>query len=426
MSETESVAAQEVAPPTEAPVITEETVVTEEAPQPLSRTMSRKERVSAIRERITKGAQPDRGPDGRFVPQEEIAAAEQVAQSETEEEEETEDAAAEQVASTVEAATEEQVAEEATPSEETKAEETPASVTIPLDPSHPLYAQGITELPNVPPHLERAMRTMANATVRKQDVEQARAAQQAAETELALTRARMEMLQSGEVPTADSNPEIQTLLKDIENTYPDQLDTVKSALDALQQQTVQAKEAEVMQQVQRQQVGQQFLTEVQSSASKQYPVWSQTGELPERMRTSVAQYGDYVDARNANLVAVGQQEQMPSSQEFFSWVDTNYVKDERVQSQLAEFKKENEARIGNDRAAEAVAAERQKMANAEKLKLTEAATRHGTKPPSPPAMRSQGSVVPATPANEEARQNHGTRQRDLRASIRQRLQQSST
>ncbi len=429
MSETESVAAPEVAPPTEAPSTTEETVATEEATQPLSRNMSRRERVSAIRERIEQQATPpERGPDGRFVAEqnEEAATEEPVAEPEEEEVvEETQVAAEESVAPTAEDAAEETVAEEATPSEETKAPEEPKSVTIPLDPSHPLYAQGITELPNVPVHLERAMRTMANATVRKQEVEQARAAQQAAEQELAMTRARMEMLQSGEIPTADNSPEIQTLLKDIENTYPDQLDTVKSALDALQQQTVQAKEAEVMQEVQRQQIGQQFLTEVQSNAHRQYPVWSQSGELTERMQLAVAQYGDYVDTRNANLAAVGQQEQMPTSQEFFSWVDTNYVKDQRVQSQLAQFKKENEAQIGKDRAAEAVAAERQRLANEEKKKLTEAADRHGTKPPSPPAMRSQGRVVPAAPANEEARQNHGTRQRDLRASIRQRLQQSS-
>jgi len=380
--------------------------------------MSRRERVSAMRERVEKQAQEQaRGPDGRFTSQQEPAA-EEVAEEEPEVE-----VATEEVATTVETA-----AEEVAPSDdsgETKAPVEPESVTIPLSPDHPLYAQGITELPNVPVHLERAMRTMANASVRKQEVEQARAAQQAAENELAMTRARMEMIESGDIPRADNSPEIQALLKDIENTYPDQIDTVKSALDALQQQTVQTKEAEVMQQVQRQQVGRQFLTEVQSHAHQQYPVWSQSGELSERMRTAVAQYGDYVDTRNANLVAVGQQEQLPTSQEFFSWVDTNYVKDQRVQNQLADFKKKSDAKIGTARAAEAVAAERKKMASAEKQKLSEAATRHGTKPPSPPAMRSQGNVVPAVPANEEARQNHGTRQRDLRASIRQRLQQSS-
>ena len=117
---------------------------------------------------------------------------------------------------------------------------------------------------------------------------------------------------------------------------------------------------------------------------------------------------------------------MPNADEFFTWLDTNYVKDQRVQSQLADYKKRSEAKIGDARAKEAAVAERRKIAEEEKQRLSEAATRHGTKPPSPPPMRSQGKVVPTTPANEEARRNHGTRQRDLRSSIRQRLQQSST
>ena len=116
---------------------------------------------------------------------------------------------------------------------------------------------------------------------------------------------------------------------------------------------------------------------------------------------------------------------MPSSQEFFSWVDTNYVKDKRVQNQLSEFKAKSEAKIGTARAQEAVAEERKKLAAEEKKRLTDAADRHGAKPPSPPAVRSQGQVAPIPPAAEEARRNHGTRQRDVRSSIRQRLQQSS-
>ena len=422
MSDTERVAAPEVAPPPEAPSTTEETAVVEETtPQPLSRSMSRRDRVAAMRERITTRAEQPRGSDGRFLPQAEVAAEEVAAEPEEEETEES-------VAADEAATTEQEVAapEVAEPVQDEEVAEPPDLVTIPLDAQHPLYAQGITELKDVPAHLERAMRTMANATVRKQEVEQARAAQQAAEQELAMQRARLEVMQQqGEVQPVTATPEMQALMADIENTYPDQADTVKQAFTALSQQAVQAKEAEALQHVQREQIGRQFLTEVQSGASKAYPVWSETAELGERMRISVSQYGDYVDARNANLAAAGRPEQLPNSQEFFSWVDTNYVKDPRVKNKLADFQKKSEARIGKKRADKAVAKERQRMAKAERQKLAEAAERHGTKPPSPPAVRSQGRVVPAEPANTEAGQNHGTRQRDLRASIRQRLQQSS-
>jgi hypothetical protein len=419
VSETESVAATEVAPPPEAPSTTEETAVVEETtPQPLSRNMSRRDRVAAMRDRIAKQAEGEtpRGPDGRFMAQPEVATEEDAA-----DEEET--AAVDEVAATEPEAAAVEVAE---PVQDEKAAKPPKLVTIPLDSNHPLYSQGITELKDVPAHLERAMRTMANASVRKQEVDQARAAQQAAETELAMQRARLEVMQhQSETPSPAATPEMQALMADIEQTYPEQVETVKQAFNALSQQAVQAKEVQALQVVEREQVGRRFLSEVQSGANKAYPVWSETGELGERMRISVSQYGDYVDARNANLTAAGRAEQEPSSQEFFSWVDTNYVKDPRVQNKLAAFQKKAESRIGKNKVSKAVAKERQRMATKERQKLAEAAERHGTKPPSTPAVRSQGRVVPATPANEEARQNHGTRQRDLRASIRQRLQQSS-
>ena len=422
MSEEESVAAPEVATPPEAPSTTEETAVVEKAtPQPLSRNMSRRERVAAMRDRITKHAEGEtsRGPDGRFVSEPEAATDEDAA------DEEEQPAAAPAVAVTEPEAAAEEVAQ--LPVQDEQVAPPPNLVTIPLASTHPLYSQGIRELKDVPEHLERAVRTMANASVRKQEVDQARAAQLAAENELAVQRARLEVMQhQSETPSPTATPEMQALIADIEKTYPEQAETVKLAFNALSQQTVQVEEAQALQVVQREQIGRRFLSEVQSGANKAYPVWSETGELGERMRISVSQYGDYVDARNANLVSAGGAEQEPSSQEFFSWVDTNYVKDPRVQNKLAAFQKKAETRIGNEKVSKAVAEERQRIATQEKQNLAEAAERHSTKPPSPPAVRSQGRVVPATPANEEARQNHGTRQRDLRASIRQRLQQSST
>ena len=423
MSDTESVAAQEVAPPTEAPSTPEVEVAPTPEPevQVDQRAMSRRDRSRALHERIRQGAERPRGPDGRFLTQEQ-AAAEEVAEPVVEEEPVV---AAEEVAETVEADSAAPEVAEPVPNDVTKAPIAPKSVTIPLDPSHPLYAQGITELTNVPKHLERHLRTMANANVRKQEVDNARAAQVAAENELAMVKARVEMLQSGELQSAETDPKLQTLLQDVEQAYPEQAETVKKAFEALQQQTVNAKEAEVMATVQREQIGRQFLNEVSTQSGQQYPVWAKSGELSERMRIAVAQYGDYVDARNMNLTAVGQAEQMPSPEEFFTWVDTSYVKDTRVQAQLAEFNKKREKKIGKKHAKKAAAAERAKLAEEEKGRLAEAANRHGTNPPAPPAMRSQGRVIPATPANEEARQNHGTRQRDLRASIRQRLQSAT-
>jgi hypothetical protein len=424
VSDTESVAAQEVAPPTEAPS-TPEVVEVAPTPEPEvqvdQRAMSHRDRSKALHERIRLGAERQRGADGRFLPQEQAAAPE-VAEPEAEEEQVT---AAAEVAEPVETDSAAPEVAEPVPDDVTKAPIAPKSITIPLDPSHPLYAQGITELTNVPEHLERHLRTMANASSRKQEVDHARAAQQAAENELAMVKARVEMLQSGELQSAETDPQLQTLLQDVEQAYPDQVDTVKRALEALQQQTVNAKEAEVMAHVQREQVGRQFLNEVSNHSGQQYPVWAKAGELSERMRIAVAQYGDYVDARNTNLASVGEAEQMPTSNEFFTWVDTNYVKDTRVQAQLAKFNQKREKKIGQKHAKKAAAAERAKLAEEEKGRLAAAADRHGTNPPAPPAMRSQGRVIPATPANEEARQNHGTRQRDVRSSIRQRLQQSS-
>jgi len=412
VSDVETAAAPEVAATTEAPAPVE--TVESPAPQEINRNMSRRDRVNAMRDRlVNRGVEVPRGADGRYISQE---AASQAA---------SEEPVAVEEAATTEADSAAVEVAESGPSEDAQ-DESPSVVTIPLDPSHPLYDQGIKELTDVPAHLERAMRTMANASVRRQEVEHARAAQQAAESELAMQRARMELLQSGELSRVDSSPEIQALLKDVENTYPEQAETVKAAFEALQSQAVHSKETEVQATVEREQIGRRFLTDVTTGAAQQYPVWAQSGELTERMRIAVAQYGDYVDARNSNLSSVGQQERMPTSKEFFDWVDTNYVKDPRVQTQLSDFQSKNNQKVADNSAKEAVAAERKKLALEETDRMQDAAHRHSTKPPSPPAMRSQGTVVNAGPPNEEARRNHGTRQRDLRASIRQRLQQSST
>ena len=393
-----------------APVVTEvaapvvEQDVAETPPVAVERATSRRDRVAAMRERLktreSNEARP-RNPDGTFAiaETETPAAAPAVAAGEA-----PSDAAAPVVA-------------------ESGTSDAPKTVTIPLDRSHPLYDQGVTELKDVPVHLERQVRTMANATTRAKQAEQATAAQQVAETELATLRAKMELMQSGELPQFDSDPEVQTLLADIEKAYPDQSDLVKRAIAALQTQETQAKEANITATVRREQVGRHFMSSVTQNAGKQYPVWQKSGELGNRMQNAMAQYGDYVDTRNANLVAVGKAESEPSSKEFFSWVDSNYVRDARVQEALRAYKDKSVSNSSQQAAAKAVAGERKKMADAEAAKLTAAAQRHSTRPPTPPPVRSQGNVNAATESSPA--QNHGTRQRDLRASIRQRLASSA-
>ncbi len=414
MTDTPSEAAPAVAPAPvvveAAPVVTEvatpvvEQAVTEALPEAVKKATSRRDRVAAMRERLKTRESNEtkpRNPDGTFAAEktETPAAAPAVAAEEA-----PSDAAAPVVA-------------------ESGTSDVPKTVTIPLDRSHPLYDQGVTELKDVPAHLERQIRTMANATVRAKQAEQASAAQQVAETKLATLQAKMELMQSGDLPQFDSDPEVQVLLSDIEKAYPDQSDLMKRALVALQTQEMQEKEASITATVRRDQVGRQFLSSVTENAGKQYPVWQQSGELGQRMQNAVAQYGDYVDARNMNLVSVGRPESEPSSKEFFEWVDSNYVRDSRVQEALKSYQNKSLHKSNQQAAADAAAKERKRMTDAEAEKLSAAAQRHSTRPPTPPPVRSQGNVNAATETNPA--QNHGTRQRDLRSSIRQRLASSA-
>ena len=114
---------------------------------------------------------------------------------------------------------------------------------------------------------------------------------------------------------------------------------------------------------------------------------------------------------------------MPSSKEFFEWVDSNYVRDSRVQEALKSYQNKSLHKSNQQAAADAAAKERKRMTDAEAEKLSAAAQRHSTRPPTPPPVRSQGNVNAATETNPA--QNHGTRQRDLRSSIRQRLASSA-
>lgn len=422
MSDAEGAAAAEVAAATEAPegVVATETLPaapegSQEEPQATARQQeveqvakTRAERVRAMRERLASRAQEQpRNADGTFAPKEGEG-----------EGTEKQDAAAEGAAAEADSA--------AAVAAESGSPDGVRTVTIPLDPSNPLYEQGIKELPGVPAELERTLRTLLNNPVRRREVEQAQAAAEAAEAKLAAMQARMELLQSGELPNYEGNPELDALLKDVERAYPEQGELVKRAFQALQAQERGAREAEATAMAERKVAGTRFMSAVTTRAAEHYPIWAKHGELGPRMQRAVAQYGDYVDARNANLKAVGQPERMPSAQEFFGWVDTHYVKDPRVQEHLRKYQSEQTTKAQKEAAAKAAAEERRKMAEAEKQKLEEAAQRHSTRPPSPPPMRSHGASVDAGGEKTDPSQHHGTRQRDLRARVRQRIQQAGS
>lgn len=407
MSDTEGTAAptEVAAPAVPEPAAPEPVAPAPAAPEPVppepvplepAQVLSKHDRVKQIRERITaaRSEAPPRNPDGTFK----SAADTPVADTET-------DTAAPKVA-------------------ESGQGEPEKLVTIPLDPSHPLWDQGIRELKDVPAHLEREVRTMANAVIRKSEAEAAQKAAQAAQKEAALLRAKMEMLQDGTLQNLDANPEVQALLADIERAYPEQAEVAQAAFAALQAQKRQAKEAELNSKVEREFVGRSFITEVQANATRQYPVWAQSGELAPKMQNAMAQYGDYVDARNANLTALGKPESQPSVKEFFNWVDSNYVRDPRVQKQLAEFQGSHTKKVSESAATKAAAAERSRIAQMEKQRLSEAAQRHSTRPPAPVPAGVRGAVVGDRGAQQSpAATHHGTRQRDLRAQVRARLAQ---
>jgi hypothetical protein len=106
---------------------------------------------------------------------------------------------------------------------------------------------------------------------------------------------------------------------------------------------------------------------------------------------------------------------VPTTDEFYGWVDTQYIKDPRVQSAVVKFRNEQQEQGRAKIAAE----ERRKLAGQEEAKLSEAAARHAARPPSTPGISSQGTTPP--PEDEGAvRALQGNRAKSLKAGIRER------
>lgn len=421
----ETAAAQEVAAPEgaqqqEAPPVQEQTQEAEVAapeggeqpgeetsPAEAQRPKSRADLRASVAERLRKQEQAARQPrkdDGKWTEEE--------ARESTEQTEET--------PAGTEAQAEDEAAKAAKAAESGSVETETDFVSIELDARNPLYDQGITKLDGVPKALEREVRTLANAAVRGREATEANRQLEAAEVEIAKLSAKLRLLESGEhlKDSPENDPEFQQLIRQIKEHYPGQSEKIEAALEAYKRQQTSSVEREAEAVAQRQAAARSFLRTVASVSRQKYPVWEQAGELPQRMQMAVAQYGDYVDARNANLVATGREEMPPNAEEFFGWVDTNYVKDKRVQEFLTDFRK-SQAESERERIA---AEERQRFEEEEKARLTEVANRHSGRPPSPPPARSTGEAGPPREIPDAAR-HHGTRQRDLREQIRRRLSQ---
>jgi hypothetical protein len=288
-------------------------------------------------------------------------------------------------------------------------------VTIPLDPRNPLADQGVTEL-TVPAHMERHIRTLVNSSVRQKEVQSSQAQLDQVRLDNARLAARVQALQDG---TPEVDPLQAEMLAQIKEHYPEQSDRVEAALAAEQVQAMSQKEAEIYAEMKREQVARSFMEEVGSGSAQKYPAWASAGELQGRMASAMSQYGDYVDARNVNLHRRGQAETMPTTDEFYGWVDTQYIKDPRVQSEVVKFRAEQQEKSRAQIAAE----ERQKLAGQEKAKLSEAAERHAARPPSTPGISSQGTTPP--PEDEGAvRALQGNRAKSLKAGIRERYRSS--
>ena len=288
---------------------------------------------------------------------------------------------------------------------------TTGTVTIPVPENHPLREQGVTQFDDVPAHLERHMREMLNAAARRKEVEQALAAREAAEREKLLVEAKLAVLSSKGTPQVD--PETQEMLRQVKEAFPDKAAELEAALEARKREQLSEMEREAATAAERQYAAHNFLRQVGQLSPQKYPVWQQSGELQHRMQSAVAQYGDYVDARNQNLRASGMPEQGPSAEEFFGWVDTNYVRDQRVQTNLRSF---HEQRIAKEKTA-AAAAERKRIEAEQQAKLQQAAERHAANPPTLPMQQSVKGTVPSAAPEAVAGPN---RYRDLRTRVAQR------
>lgn len=290
-----------------------------------------------------------------------------------------------------------------------------STVTIEIDESNPLYAQGVRTLDGVPPHLERHIRTLANGASRRREVEESRTALTAVQEENVRLKARLEALSKPADDSPLNDPKTQDYLRQIREVDPERAEIFEAGLRRQDDERVRAAEDAAVQSAQFEMQAQQFMVDIAQQAPSKYPMWLKNGELAQRMQVAATQYAEYVDTRNLTLQNQGRSPMAASTQEFFSWVDGHYVKDPRVAEHLQGVHKERM----QQEAQKAVQAERAKFAEQEKAKLKETAQRHASRPPSPPAVKSQGRAEDTQ--RVDPAQSHGTRQRAIRGDLRERL-----
>lgn len=263
---------------------------------------------------------------------------------------------------------------------------------IDLPEGHPLREQGRTFI-DMPAETEEASRALVNSWTRRSDVDRANAAAQAAQQEtvqlrrqVARLEAEAELRTSGELDKA-VDPQLVALLQQAEqHGSPEQVKALQDAINAQRQAAINAKGSEAEQAAQDYETGAQFLRGVFEASPERYHLWYGQGEPGFRAQIApiIAAYGRHVDQRMA------QGGGGPDLNEFFGWVDQQYIRDPSVRAAVQRYNQEQQEAI-RQQGEQAGREARDKELQAERR---EAAERHGRRPPSAPARaQRQGRAV---------------------------------
>lgn len=273
---------------------------------------------------------------------------------------------------------------------------TPETVMIPLSENHPFRSRGITEWATSP-ELETETRGMLNAVERQSG---AQATADDLREQNMMLEARLKA-QQGEMPYQKS-PEDEFLLQEIREKYsPEKAAQVEAAFESLNTQHMHQAEQQATQMVAERRIASAFIANVKTEAAQRLPVWETSGEIVGHVGRLLDQYGEHVDSRNEVLGKEGRQIMPPTAQEFFQWIAPVYANDPRVQQGFKDEQTRNQKASEERIRAE----ERATFAKAETAKLAEAATRHGTRPPSTSSHSSSGTVA-GVEADEARRTAH--------------------
>lgn len=293
---------------------------------------------------------------------------------------------------------EEQVAEAAAPSEdEAAAADTVAEgyVRIEIPEDHPLRAQGRSHWDVREGDDERDLRAALNQWTRRAQLEESENAQKALQEQLEQEQIARLQLQARLDATSNIQPQadtgLQHFMEDLKTAYKDQpelIQTIEQALVAKQQAEVAKAQREAEETALLARSGAQLAQQVAATAPQNYPLWAQTGEIGPRVRQGLMEYASLVDARNAQLVSLGQRPQPANRAEFDRYLQNTYLQDPRIKDQMQKAQNERRAR----RDAEVREEARRELAAEQQRKAEEAQARHATRPPSP------GMAVPGLQA----------------------------